>query len=110
MKTTIHQRFESLIKALEISPYNFAAKIDVKSALVYNIINERNAPSFGVLEKICITFPTINMNWLLTGKGKMFLTDNDLSPDAVTEGIEVMEKLKYLEQEVAKLKKSSKRK
>lgn len=41
------------------------------------IINEDREPSFQILNKIILTFGSVNANWLLTGKGEIFDSSTD---------------------------------
>lgn len=44
------------------------------SVTIGRIINEEREPSFQILNRIIVTFGNINANWLISGKGEMFLT------------------------------------
>ena len=41
------------------------------------IVNESREPSFQILNKIIQTFGNINANWLITGRGEMFLRSEE---------------------------------
>jgi len=99
--TTIHQRMSSLIEALGMNAFQFAQALGVTSTQIYNCVNGRNAPSFDLLSKIAITFPTVNLPWLLTGKGAILVS----GPEEIKEGINVMEKIKILEDRINELTK-----
>lgn len=69
----MNNRLKKIINNIGISQKEFAEKIGVKSAFISDIINER-AKGFSseTLTKIVKEF-NININWLLTGEGEMFL-------------------------------------
>lgn len=102
MKTTINERFTQMIAALGFTRNAFARKIGVASAQVYNIIGSRNAPggrnapSFDMLSKIAITFPGVNMKWLITGEGQVLLPEAGQNDG----GIDMMGKIKILEDKI----------
>lgn len=97
--TTVHQRLSSLIEALGLNAYQFAQALGVNSTQIYNCINGRNAPSFDLLSKIALTYPTANISWLLTGKGAILIS----GVEETKEGVDVMEKIKVLEEKIQAL-------
>ena len=78
----INDRIELLIGQLGFNPHSFARTLGIKSSsTIPNILRERDRkPSYEVLRKIAKRFPTINMNWLLTGDGDTFLKAVDNIP------------------------------
>jgi plasmid maintenance system antidote protein VapI len=61
--------------ALEsLSPTRFADHLGVQRSGVSHILAGRNKPSFDFIEKMLLTFPNINAEWLLLGKGEMYKT------------------------------------
>jgi hypothetical protein len=89
----------SLIEALGLNPFQFSQGLGVSSTQIYNCLNGRNAPSFDLLSKIAITYPTVNIVWLLTGKGMILINGNE----EVKENVNMMERIKTLEEMVNKL-------
>lgn len=73
----IQDRIFELIKALELNVNSFAVKLGVPNATITHIVKgnqqgRRNAPGYGMLVRICETFPQVNLDWLLLGVGYMF--------------------------------------
>jgi len=66
-----NQQIKKLIEALGITPNAFASKLGIKATSVYNILNDRNKPSYDLLEKVITTFH-VNPNWILQGRGDIF--------------------------------------
>ena len=97
MKTTINHRFEQMISALGLTRNAFAVQIVVASTVIYNIIGGRNAPSFNLLSKIALTFPTVNIKWLLTGEG------NVLTMEGQGDGLDMLGKIKILEDRISEI-------
>ncbi|MDR0711707.1 MAG: helix-turn-helix domain-containing protein [Prevotellaceae bacterium] len=59
--------------ALEsLSPTRFADQLGVQRSGVSHILAGRNKPSYDFIEKMLLTFPNINAEWLLLGKGEMY--------------------------------------
>jgi transcriptional regulator with XRE-family HTH domain len=54
-----------------LSPSKFAETIGIQRSAMSHIISGRNNPSLDVLMKILETFPYVDSDWLLFGKGEM---------------------------------------
>lgn len=77
-----------------MNPNSFADNIGVRGTVIYNIIKgRRSKPSFDLLQKILISYNTINANWLLKGEGDLW-RDNEPELD---QGYQSLEKrIEYL--------------
>lgn len=73
------QRIDSLINALNLNINSFSKECGYPtSATIWRLINEGAKPSAPTLNKICNRFPQVNREWLMTGYGSMFTTqEND---------------------------------
>lgn len=75
----IKERYDALI--VHFSGGNksaFAKKIKVGATVIENIVGKRQTnPSFEVLEKTIFAFENLNADWLLTGRGEMFVSRNE---------------------------------
>lgn len=60
------------MNAENISQSQLADTLDVARAGVSHIIAGRNRPGFDFLESMALHYPQLSMEWLLTGKGKMY--------------------------------------
>ena len=49
-----------------------ADTLGVARAGISHILSGRNKPGFDFLEAMAVHFPQISMDWLLTGKGRMY--------------------------------------
>ena len=56
----------------QLTSKQFAALIGVQPSSVSHILSGRNKPSFDFMEKIALNYPSVNLEWLITGKGSMF--------------------------------------
>lgn len=74
MSKTIH-RIIGLIRSLGISARQF--DLSIGTANGYTLRMEKNNASVGsdVIERITEVYPQVNLVWLITGKGSMFIED-----------------------------------
>lgn len=70
------QRLQQLLLAENISQSQFADKIGVARASVSHILSGRNKPGFDFIENLSRAYPTVNLEWIITGKGKMYKERN----------------------------------
>ena len=77
--STPAQRIDLLINALNLNINSFSKECGYPtSATIWRLINEGAKPSNPTLNKICNRFPQVNREWLMTGYGSMFTTqEND---------------------------------
>lgn len=67
-------RLQQFLKAMNISQSHFADTIGVARANVSHIIAGRNKPGFDFLLRMSKHYPSLNLEWLITGKGSMVTT------------------------------------
>ena len=68
----MNKRLQQFLNAENISQSQLADTLDVARAGVSHIIAGRNRPGFDFLESMALHYPQLSMEWLLTGKGKMY--------------------------------------
>lgn len=61
-----------LIKAKNLTAAQFAEIIGVQKSSISHIISGRNNASLDFIQKILVSFPDVNMEWLMLGKGPLF--------------------------------------
>ena len=66
------ERIQLILKTMNLSPTRLADEIGVQRSGVSHILSGRNKPSLDFVMKILATFPEINSDWLMFGKGQMF--------------------------------------
>jgi DNA-binding XRE family transcriptional regulator len=69
-------RIISFLNAEKLTPARFADIIGVQPATISHIISERNKPSLEFIQKMLTSFPNINPEWLIIGKGNMYAGQN----------------------------------
>lgn len=71
------QRFQELINALKTNQLRFNNALGVKYSQTNAIYNGKKEFSRNYLQKISEKFPNVNTHWILTGKGTMFLDQQE---------------------------------
>ena len=66
------KRLQQFLDAENISQAQLADTLGVARAGISHILSGRNKPGFDFLEAMAVHFPQISMDWLLTGKGRMY--------------------------------------
>lgn len=68
----MNNRLQQFLTAENISQSVFADTIGVARASVSHILAGRNKPGFDFIESMSKHYPSVNLEWLITGKGKMY--------------------------------------
>lgn len=66
---TMKERLEELMELLHLNPTQFANAIGVQRATLQHILSGRNEPSLKIIMAIHNSFPDVELEWLLYGKG-----------------------------------------
>lgn len=78
----IVQRIKELIEYFELSIPEFAERTNIKSQNLYSILSGKRGAGEAVLNKILLSFDTVNRDWLFEGKGDKLKTLSIISdPD-----------------------------
>ena len=72
MITNMNDRLKQFLAAENISQAQFADTINVVRASVSHVLSGRNNPSYDFIKAIMDNYPTLNIEWLILGKGKMY--------------------------------------
>ncbi len=92
---TIESRLQELIDALDISVLEFARQLgERRGEKVYHILHGRLKPRYDTIQKILVTYPQINADWLLRGEGLMFKRLD--SPSAAITTDERLQNMEFL--------------
>lgn len=73
----MNTRLLSFLAAENISQSQFADSIGVARASISHILSGRNKPGFDFLEKMSAQYPNLSLEWLISGKGKMYIADDE---------------------------------
>ena len=83
----MNQRLQQFLAAENINQSQFADTIGVARASISHILAGRNKPGFDFIESTARHFPALNLEWLITGRGRMYngaKTAPDASVDAIS--------------------------
>lgn len=68
----MNTRLEQFLSAENLSQSQFADSIKVARASVSHILAGRNKPGWDFLTSMMKHYPNLNLEWLMTGSGKMY--------------------------------------
>lgn len=68
----MNYRIQQFLAAENITQAQLADTLGVARASVSHIIAGRNKPGFDFIESMARNFPTLNLDWLITGRGRMY--------------------------------------
>jgi transcriptional regulator with XRE-family HTH domain len=86
-------RLEMIIDALSETQTSVAQLLGISQGYVSQMVGGSRNISRRVLHFITKNYPSVNINWLLTGEGEMFLHRSDPPPVGVMEPVAVYERL-----------------
>lgn len=75
MENGVKQRVREVIDANAESAYAFSKEIGVKQTTVSDYLNNGKTPSWAVIRGIIEEYSDISLEWLLRGKGSMYISD-----------------------------------
>ena len=81
----MNQRLQQFLSAENLSQSQFADTLDVARASVSHILAGRNKPGFDFIESLARHYPSLNIDWFITGKGKMYKSPQESSQGKVFE-------------------------
>ena len=85
LSNAMDTRLQQFLDAENISQSQLADTLGVARAGISHILSGRNKPGFDFLEAMAVHFPQISLDWLLTGKGKMYKESRGENPVFVSE-------------------------
>jgi transcriptional regulator with XRE-family HTH domain len=65
-------RIKQIIEREKLSSKEFANLCDIQVSNVSHLLSGRSKPSLDTIQKIMAAFPTLNTDWLMTGKEPMY--------------------------------------
>lgn len=84
----MNTRLEQFLAAENLTQSQFADTIGVARASVSHILAGRNKPGFDFIENMARHYPALNLEWLVTGKGKMYKGFVEKGPETEDQLIE----------------------
>ena len=68
----MNERLEQFLAAENISQAAFADKLKVTRPSISHILTGRNQPGYDFFARLIKNYPSLNIEWLITGKGRMY--------------------------------------
>ena len=68
----MNRRLLQFLQAENLTQTQFADTLSVARGSVSHILSGRNKPGYDFLESLLLHYPSLNLEWLLTGRGKMY--------------------------------------
>uniref|UniRef100_UPI0040470F9B hypothetical protein n=1 Tax=Roseivirga sp. TaxID=1964215 RepID=UPI0040470F9B len=75
---SVNDRLQLIMKHFDLSVNSLAKELNLSRTAIHNIVSEngrRTSPSHDFYTKLKESYENINLNWLITGEGKMLLED-----------------------------------
>lgn len=72
----MNRRLLQFLQAESITQTQFADTLGVARGSVSHILAGRNKPGYDFLESLLLHYPQLNLEWLLTGKGRMYKAES----------------------------------
>jgi len=76
----MNRRLLQFLQAENITQSQFADILDVARGSVSHILSGRNKPGYEFMESLLLHYPRLNLDWLLTGKGRMYKDSTEETP------------------------------
>lgn len=73
----MNKRLLQFLQAENISQAQLADTLSVARGSVSHILSGRNRPGFDFIESLLLHYPSLNLDWLITGKGRMYREDGE---------------------------------
>ena len=68
----MNRRLLQFLQAENLTQTQFADTLSVARGSVSHILSGRNKPGYDFLESLLLHYPSLNLEWLLTGRGRMY--------------------------------------
>lgn len=73
----MNRRLLQFLQAENITQAQLADTLSVARGSVSHILSGRNKPGYDFLESLLLHYPTLNLDWLMTGRGKMYRSEDE---------------------------------
>jgi transcriptional regulator with XRE-family HTH domain len=70
---TFAKRIHAILDHFDITPYKLGKELNVSQGGLSSMLAGKTNPSFEFMHKLLSQFPMLDANWLILGKGDMFL-------------------------------------
>lgn len=73
-----------LMEALHMNQQSFASFTGIAPASISSVLQERTRPTLKMVESLYNKIPNLSLEWLMTGKGEMFLSAEQSKADELS--------------------------
>ncbi len=73
----MNRRLLQFLQAENITQAQLADTLSVARGSVSHILSGRNKPGYDFLESLLLHYPTLNLDWLMTGRGRMYRSEDE---------------------------------
>ncbi|WMX13208.1 MULTISPECIES: helix-turn-helix domain-containing protein [unclassified Aureispira] len=77
----INQRFKQLLEELKVNANQLAKELNISQPTIAKTLSGATLPSSKLFVPLLEKYPTVNLNWLISGKGEMFVDENPMSKE-----------------------------
>ncbi len=77
-------RLQRFLELEQLSPAKLADILGIQRSGLSHILSGRNKPGFDLIQKMLIKFPSLNADWLITGRGKVYKESSLLAEPKVS--------------------------
>ncbi|GEM_PF-1134159 len=81
-------RLKKLIKALNLNQIEFAKSLGMSQPNISRMVNGDSRVSAEVLSRIATSYMDVNLHWVLTGDGEVFLGQEEKTSFEITDSVE----------------------
>jgi transcriptional regulator with XRE-family HTH domain len=79
------ERLLRFLAAENITQSQLADTLGVARASISHIVSGRNKPGYEFFEKMASHYPALSLEWLIAGRGKMYVENSLFDEDSVRE-------------------------
>ena len=102
-------RLKQLIKALNLNQPSFAKSLGMTQPNISRMISGRSSISVEILNRITDRYKQVNLHWLLTGEGLMFLGGEEQEREEDVVLVKGKGRLEELEERLARVEEELRR-
>ena len=84
----MNDRLQQFLSAENLTQSQFADSINVARASISHILAGRNKPGFEFIENVAKRYPSLNIEWFITGRGKMYKSASEAPVVQVSPAVE----------------------
>lgn len=93
VSNSMKDRIRQLMESMHMTQQTFANFTGLSAASLSSVFNDRTKPTLNTVEAIKRSVPNLNTDWLMFGKGSMFV--DDASGDAAADNLKPKPQQKY---------------